>query len=102
MPTQKQKIEILPEDLDKAVEATKREGKWSNHYCLLAQVGIRLFGGNIKECSYNDVVMENGQRIHLRNILNLIQTFDDATYGGHIDDEVIKQLRARLPFPCSD
>lgn len=96
------KIEILPEDLDKAVEATKQAKAWSTHYCLLAQVGIRLFGGPVADCAYRSVTMQSGACLYVNGAWDAVQTFDFAVSQikntGKIDETAIANLRAALPI----
>lgn len=97
-----QKIEILPEDLDKAVEATKRAGKWSNSYCLLAQVGMRVLGETeVISCGYYEVKVKSRNKIMVANkTRQLVQQFDDAVNDiqrGEVDEQALASLRSVLP-----
>lgn len=104
------KIEILPEDLDKAVEATKREGRWSNHYCLLAQVGMRVLNDAVDGCGYDHVRMVNKVRLDVaNNCRSFVEQFDEAVAHiestGKINEAALVRLRSLLPVditPCSD
>lgn len=97
------KIEILPEDLDKAVEATKRAGKWSQFYCLLAQVGMRVLGETeVIGCGYYAVTMKSGNKLNCANkTREFVEQFDTAvervTISSKIDEAALANLRALLP-----
>lgn len=95
------KIEILPEDLDKAVAECEKNGKWDSCFCLIAQTGMRVCNRtDIVGASYNSVIFSCDDVLELEGAHGYILQFDDATKDankGAIDRIALVALRAQLP-----
>lgn len=103
------KIEILPEDLDKAVEECSKPQACRTQHCLLAQVGMRVTGHKQVECSFTNVFSPNCGEIYLKlpsKVFSYVVAFDQIfDEKRKIIPKNVTELRALLPVditPCSD
>lgn len=88
-------------DLNAAVAARDKSGKWENSTCLLAQFVLRNYGPH-QGISYVSASLIDGKILDVFNAVNLVKDFDVATKTGqevnHEDTLRIAKIRRQLPL----